>query len=134
MKKLLIGMIQILILCIFTYIMGEIATFLHLKIPGSILGLVLLFILLQMKIVKLKWIEIGGNWLVAELLLFFIPSAVGIIQYKHLLLDNGLKIIAVIFISSTIVMICSGLLAEKMAKRKEKQSNNADTIVLHSNH
>ncbi|GIN20535.1 MAG TPA: CidA/LrgA family holin-like protein [Bacillus bacterium] len=134
MKKLLIGMIQILILCIFTYIMGEIATFLHLKIPGSILGLVLLFILLQMKIVKLKWIEIGGNWLVAELLLFFIPSAVGIIQYKHLLLDNGLKIIAVIFISSTIVMVCSGLLAEKMAKRKEKQSKNADTIVLHSNH
>ncbi len=127
-------MIQILILCIFTYIMGEIATFLHLKIPGSILGLVLLFILLQMKIVKLKWIEIGGNWLVAELLLFFIPSAVGIIQYKHLLLDNGLKIIAVIFISSTIVMVCSGLLAEKMAKRKEKQSKNADTIVLHSNH
>ncbi|MGE6256488.1 CidA/LrgA family protein [Heyndrickxia sporothermodurans] len=134
MKKLLIGMIQILILCIFTYIMGEIATFLHLKIPGSILGLVLLFILLQMKIVKLKWIEIGGNWLVAELLLFFIPSAVGIIQYKHLLLDNGLKIIAVIFISSTIVMVCSGLLAEKMAKRKEKQSKNGDTIVLHSNH
>ncbi|MGE8203510.1 CidA/LrgA family protein [Heyndrickxia sp. NPDC080065] len=132
MKKIFIGFIQIWILCIFTYIMGEISTFLHLKIPGSIIGLVVLFILLQTNVVKLKWIEVGGNWLVAELLLFFIPSAVGMIQYKHLLIDNGIKIVAVIFISSSIVMICSGLLAEKMANRKERKTKNADTIFLNS--
>lgn len=134
MKKIVIGLIQIWILCIFTYTMEVISTILHLKIPGSILGLVVLFILLQTKIVKLKWIEIGGNWLVAELLLFFIPSAVGIVQYKHLLMDNGVKIITVIFISSSLVMICSGLLAERMAKRKEKKEKNEDTFILNSHH
>ncbi|MED3782777.1 CidA/LrgA family protein [Heyndrickxia sporothermodurans] len=85
MKKLLIGFIQIVMLTVFTYIMGKLSEFLHLNIPGSILGLVILFILLQTKVIRLKWIEIGGNWLVAELLLFFIPSAVGILQYKQLL-------------------------------------------------
>lgn len=134
MKKIVIGLIQIWILCIFTYTMEVISTILHLKIPGSILGLVVLFILLQTNIVKLKWIEIGGNWLVAELLLFFIPSAVGIVQYKHLLMDNGVKIITVIFISSSLVMICSGLLAERMAKRKEKKEKNEDTFILNSHH
>ncbi|MCI1593654.1 CidA/LrgA family protein [Heyndrickxia oleronia] len=132
MKKIFMGCLQIMVLCIFTYILGEVSEWLHLNIPGSILGLVILFILLQTKVVKLKWIEVGGNWLVAELLLFFVPSAVGIIQYKHLLMDNGLKIIAVIVISSAIVMICSGLLAEKMAKQKEGKLKNADPTVLNS--
>lgn len=132
MKKLLIGCIQIIILTVFTYIMGEFSVLLHLSIPGSILGLVILFILLQTKVIKLKWIEVGGNWLVAELLLFFIPSAVGILQYKQLLMENGFKIFAVIVISSTIVMVCSGFLAEKMARRKEKKTQHVDTYVYTS--
>ncbi|QQZ09736.1 CidA/LrgA family protein [Heyndrickxia vini] len=132
MKKLLIGCIQIIILTVFTYLMGEFSVLLHLSIPGSILGLVILFILLQTKVIKLKWIEVGGNWLVAELLLFFIPSAVGILQYKQLLMENGFKIFAVIVISSTIVMVCSGFLAEKMARRKEKKTQHVDTYVYTS--
>lgn len=134
LKKLLIGFIQIVMLTVFTYIMGKLSEFLHLNIPGSILGLVILFILLQTKVIRLKWIEIGGNWLVAELLLFFIPSAVGILQYKQLLLENGSKIFAVIIISSTIVMACSGFLAEKMARRKEKKTQHVDTYVYTSHH
>ncbi len=86
MKKLFIGVTQILLLFSYTLIMEKISALLHLKVPGSILGLILLFILLQTKVIKLKWIEVGGNWLVAELLLFFIPSAVGVIQYKQLLI------------------------------------------------
>ncbi|MED3779266.1 hypothetical protein P4560_01690 [Heyndrickxia sporothermodurans] len=46
-----------------------------------------------------------------------------------LLLENGFKIFAVIVISSTIVMACSGFLAEKMARRKEKKTQHVDTYV-----
>ncbi|MFO1442391.1 CidA/LrgA family holin-like protein [Bacillus sp. Bva_UNVM-123] len=132
MKKLLIGCTQILLLCGFTYVMGKLSGFLHLQIPGSIIGFIVLFILLQTKIVKLKWIEVGGSWLVTELLLFFIPSAVGMIHYRELLLDNGLKIIFILIVSSSVVMICSGLVAEKMTARKESKVENADTTLFHS--
>jgi holin-like protein len=119
MKHFIRGVIQIAILFGFSYIMGKISNLLHIGIPGSILGIIILFILLKTNIVKLKWIEIGGNWLLAEFLLFFIPSAVGVIQYKHILLNNGYKIIVVIILSSALVMMCSGLVAEKIMHRKE---------------
>lgn len=134
MKKILIGITQILLLCSYTLILEKISVLLHLKVPGSILGLILLFILLQTKVVKLKWIELGGSWLVAELLLFFIPSAVGVIQYKQLLLTNGFKIIAVIFVSSLAVMMGSGLLANKLTRRKEVKVKHADTALPPAHH
>ncbi len=109
------------ILVAFSYIMGKISNMLHIGIPGSILGIIILFILLKTKIVKLKWIEVGGNWLLAEFLLFFIPSAVGVIQYKSMLMDNGLKIISIIILSSALVMTCSGFIAEKIMHRKEEK-------------
>jgi len=118
MKKIYTGLIQILMLCFFSYMMEALSTFFNLPIPGSILGLIILFILLQTNTVHLKWLEAGGNWLVAELLLFFVPSAVGILQYHQLLFENGIKIILIIISSSAVVMICSGLLAEYMSKRK----------------
>jgi len=134
MKKLIIGFIQISLLCIYSYIMGALSEWLHLPIPGSILGLLFLFVLLQTKILKLKWIEVGGDWLVTELLLFFVPSAVGILQYKQLLFQNGIKIMLIIFTSSAIVMICSGLLAEHLSKRKKEKTDHADITLPHSHH
>lgn len=48
------------------------STYLHL--PGSVLGLLLLFLLLQVKIVKVEWVELGAALLLAQLLLFsFLP-------------------------------------------------------------
>jgi holin-like protein len=124
MKNLLKGCLQVLALFLFSYGLNALATILNIKIPGSIIGMILLFILLQTKVIKLSWIETGGSWLLAELLLFFVPSAVGIMQYQHLLVDNGLKILVIIISSSLIVMIGSGLLAEqlgKLGKRKEEK-------------
>ncbi|MBP3038611.1 CidA/LrgA family holin-like protein [Bacillaceae bacterium Marseille-Q3522] len=120
--KIAIGMLQVFALLVFSLIMGKISELLHLKIPGSILGMILLFILLKKNIIKLKWIEAGSNWLLAELLLFFIPSAVGIIQYQDLMADNGIQIILIIFLSSLVVMITSGILAEVIARKGEKKN------------
>jgi holin-like protein len=124
MKNVFKGCLQVLALFLFSYGLNALTTILNIKIPGSIIGMILLFILLQTKVIKLSWIETGGSWLLAELLLFFVPSAVGIMQYQHLLMDNGLKILVIIISSSLIVMIGSGLLAEqlgKLGKRKEEK-------------
>ncbi|KQL52371.1 holin [Heyndrickxia shackletonii] len=115
------GFIQVAILVAFSYIMDKLSNLLHIGIPGSIIGIIILFILLKTNMVKLKWIEIGGNWLLAEFLLFFIPSAVGVIQYKSMLVDNGIKILMIIILSSALVMTCSGFIAEKIMHRKEEK-------------
>jgi holin-like protein len=92
----------------------------HLPIPGSIVGLILLFALLQLRMVKLQWVEVGGNWLTSNMLLFFVPSALGIIQYGSLVKTEGLQLVLVIGMSTAAVMITTGLFAEKFTQWKRK--------------
>ncbi|MCY8230789.1 CidA/LrgA family protein [Priestia endophytica] len=103
------------------YMIGTfISDFFHLPVPGSIVGLVLLFILLQLKVVKLSWVELGGSFLLAELLLFFVPAVVGLVDYGEMMKTYGLKIIIVVSISTLIVMFITGVVAEYISKRKER--------------
>lgn len=109
---------QVCAFCLFSIAMNKLVEFLHWDIPGSILGVVLLFALLQAKIIRLEWVEVGGNWLLGELLLFFIPSAVGIVQYKEFLMSNGVFILIAIILGTMIVMAFTGVLADKIAGKK----------------
>jgi holin-like protein len=88
------------------------------KLPGSILGLILLFLLLNFNIIKLEWVERGAKWLLAELLLFFIPPTVGIVQYPQIFGPEGIRIIIVVWISLFAVMCGTGWIAETLHKRK----------------
>jgi holin-like protein len=92
----------------------------HLPIPGSMIGLVVLFALLQLRVIKLEWVELGGNWLISNMLLFFVPSALGIIQYGSLLKTEGLKLVLVIGMSTAAVMMTTGLVAEKFTQWRRK--------------
>ncbi|MBR2564478.1 MAG: CidA/LrgA family holin-like protein [Paenibacillus sp.] len=122
MKKWGIGILQVALLMVFSLLMDLLARTLHLPVPGSIIGMVILFILLQTGVVKLRWIEIGAAWLLGELLLFFIPSAVGIMNYMPMLEHDGLQILFIVLLSTFLVMACTGLVAKRIAARKERQT------------
>lgn len=111
--------LQIGYLYIILFVGNSISSLLHMPIPGSILGLGLLFLLLQFKIVKLEWIELGAGLLLSELLLFFIPSAIGVIDYNTLFGVQGMKVIAVIAGSGIVVMLATGYIAEWFGHKKK---------------
>lgn len=113
--------LQVALLLLFSLAMNFLAKALHLPIPGSILGIIVLFALLKLNIIKLSWIETGANWLLAELLLFFIPAAVGVMKYFPLLEHDGVRIMIVVIASTVTVMASSGLVASRIAKRKEQK-------------
>lgn len=115
--------LQVAILIVFTLAMNALAQWLHLPIPGTILGIIVLFLLLKFNIVKLDWIEAGASWLLAELLLFFIPAAVGIMEYIPMLRSDGLRILFVVLASTVIVMVSSGLIATGISRRKEQETS-----------
>lgn len=120
MKKWGLGIAQVALLMVFSLLMDLLARTLHLPVPGSILGMVVLFILLQTRV------EVAGlklSRLVAgELLLFFIPSAVGIMNYMPMLEHDGLQILFIVLLSTFLVMSCTGLVATRIAKRKERHT------------
>ncbi len=122
MINMLKGTLQVAGFMLLSLGMDQLAAWLNIGIPGSILGIVVVFILLETKILRLEWIELGANWLLAELLLFFIPAAVGIMKYFPMLEAEGLQILAVVLFSTVIVMVSSGLTAGFISSRKERKT------------
>ena len=118
MKKLGIIIIQVCFLHVFLFLGIALKQFITLPIPASMLGLFLLFLALCCKIIKLEWVEQGAKWLMAELLLFFIPSAVGIVNYQQIISLQGAEIVLLIAISTMIVIGMTALTAEKISARK----------------
>ncbi|KGP71176.1 CidA/LrgA family protein [Pontibacillus yanchengensis] len=122
-KNIITLLIQFSLINVFFFIGLALQDVTNLPIPGSIIGLIVLFIALQTGIVKLHWIEKAGKWLLAELLLFFIPAAVGIIQYPDLAGWSGFQLLLIIFISTTLVMWVTGIVADQLAKRRKEETD-----------
>ncbi|WP_335574568.1 CidA/LrgA family protein [Neobacillus vireti] len=115
--------LQVLFLHVFLFLGAALKEVIPLPIPASMFGLFLLFLALFFKMIKLEWVEKGANWLLAELLLFFIPSAVGIVNYDEILSLQGAEIVGLIGISTIIVMGMTAITAEKMSGRKRSEQH-----------
>lgn len=95
---------QIVLLSGIFYLSERTVRAIGLPVPGALLGMALLFFALQYKIVRLEWVEDGADLLIRDLLLFFIPPAVGIMQYTNLFGAIGSKLIGAVAISILIVL------------------------------
>ncbi len=107
LKKLKTASYQIIIILAVWSCAYVLQKLLNLPVASGVLGFFLLLFLLEMKWLKLVHVERGADLLLAELLLFFIPPVVGVIQYQDLLIASGWKILLVILISTALVMMVS---------------------------
>jgi holin-like protein len=101
---------------------GELIVYLTgVKIPSSILGMLLLTLLLKLKVIKLQWVEGMADILTKNLALFFIPPGVAIMVYFDLLRAEFWPILIAAFGSAAIVLIVTGhthQMVRKLSKPK----------------
>lgn len=119
MRKIVMIISQILLIYLFLLLGTSIKMIITVPVPASMIGLIFLFLGLKLNIVKLKWVEQGGNWLLAELLLFFIPSAVGIVNYSEIISWMGVEMVILIGFSTAMVLGTTAFVAEKLYRRGE---------------
>ncbi|MDY3974210.1 MAG: CidA/LrgA family protein [Veillonella caviae] len=108
MKRFAIIIAQVLVLALIGVAGNYLQQWLNLPLPGTLVGMLLLFALLMTGVVKLEWVEQGAAVLIGELLLFFIPSAIGVIQYTQLFGTTGAMLLGVI-VTSVITLLASVL-------------------------
>ncbi|TDT63349.1 CidA/LrgA family protein [Fonticella tunisiensis] len=77
-------------------------------IPGSVIGMLLLFGALCMGILDVKEIETTSEFLLKHLAFFFVPAAVGLITCLGIISSNLIGILGVLVISSVVVIITTG--------------------------
>ena len=82
----------------------QLVSWLHLPLPANIVGMLVLLALIVTRIVPLNWVKAGSRWLLAEMLLFFIPAVVAVVNYGALLRVDGWRICVVIVVSTTLVL------------------------------
>ncbi|MGM7720797.1 CidA/LrgA family protein [Metabacillus sp. Hm71] len=88
-------------------------------VPGSIIGMILLFGALHFRLIKKEWFSLGGSLLLNHLPLLFIPATVGIIDYLDLFKGSGFITIGIVIISTFIVMATSSFISDGLVKRSQ---------------
>ncbi|PNZ40322.1 CidA/LrgA family protein [Mammaliicoccus vitulinus] len=126
-SKMIKIVLQICVLYLITLLGSWIQETLNIPIAGSIIGLVILFLLLQFKIIKEDWIKDGANLLLGTMIFFFIPSIVGAMDLMEQMNSQFIFLIVLVVASTCNVALCSGYVAEKMIKHSyiEESSDNS---------
>ncbi len=118
LKKGLMILFQIGVITVFTWIGKYIVSLLHVPIPGSIIGMILLFFGLHSGLIKLNWVQAGATLIISEMMLFFIPAVVGFMQYSWIFGIKGLSILFIVVSGTALMMIATGVISERILERK----------------
>lgn len=76
--------------------------------PGSVIGMVLLFITLRTGIVKEHWVRTVATFLTDNMTMFFMPAFIGIMDLWGIISMNFLSWLIVVVLSTVLVMLSSG--------------------------
>ncbi len=115
--KLLRQFLIILIICVIGEVLNKVV---HIPLPGSIIGMILLFICLSTGLIKIEMINEISKFLLDHLAFFFIPSGVGLLAYVGILKKNLVSITVICVVTTILVMIVSGLTVQLIKRRKAR--------------
>jgi len=92
----------------------HLVSWLHLPLPANIVGMLLMLALIVTRVLPLRWVKAGSRWLLAEMLLFFIPAVVAVVNYGDLLRVDGWRICVVIALSTLLVLASTALVVDRL--------------------
>ena len=102
---------------------GEwIAARLPLSIPGNVLGMTILLLLLVLGLVKESWLADGATLLTRHLAFFFVPIAVGLMQWADLLASAGHWLLLTLGLSAFATLLVTGAIVQWLGRRREERS------------
>jgi holin-like protein len=83
-----------------------------LPIPGNLVGMLALYALLALGVVKLAWFDLTGSFLIRHLAFFFVPITVGLMNSGPLLLAHGLAVMLVLTLSAAVGIMLAGFVSQ----------------------
>lgn len=116
--------IQFLIIAAFAFIGELLHWFIPLPIPASIYGIVLLFIALELKWVKVSDIREVSSFLIAVMPIMFIPAAAGLMESWGAVKSSVWEYALITIVSTFVVMGVSGAVTQFViwhGKKKNEQ-------------
>ena len=92
---------------------GEILNrLLPLPVPASIWGFLLLFMLLKLKVLKLRYVKDAGDFLLDLMPVMFVPPSVGVMTAAPIMKKWGVQFCAIAVLTTFCVIVVSGRVAQ----------------------
>ncbi|WP_282800307.1 CidA/LrgA family protein [Lactococcus lactis] len=104
--------LQLLIIFGFSFIGNVISNVFRLPVPSSILGMILLFLALQFKILEFRHVDEAGSFLINNMTILFLPAGVGIMAKWNLISHFWAQILLIVVGALIINMLILGKLVE----------------------
>ncbi|TWH49364.1 CidA/LrgA family protein [Sporomusa sp. KB1] len=116
LKKLLKMSGQVLLLWIIYWLGNQITAVIGLPVPGTVFGMILLFGLLLCGILKLSYIQEAADFLLKHMLFFFIPVAVGLMDWGAVFYEHGVVLAAALLAGAVLPFFTVGIITRVLHK------------------
>lgn len=130
-KNALLTLLQVFVLAGIWFLSDWLVTTFAIPLPANLTGMLLLLGALMLKIVRADWLRRGAAWLLAEMLLFFVPAVVAVVNYQDLLLQEGGKIMVVLILSTAMVIASTAWVVDKVYRFEIKMARRRSNHHAH---
>ncbi|MGL4358500.1 CidA/LrgA family protein [Cetobacterium sp.] len=110
---------EFLIILSINYLGVILEKMLHLPTPGTVNGLVLLFVFLTLKWIKLDSIKNVGDFFIANMIITFIPPSVKLLDVVDILKTDFFKLVLLLVLTTLITMVVTALFVDFMMRGKK---------------
>ena len=111
---------QFLIIMVISFLGELLHSMIPFPIPASIYGMILLFLSMSAKIVKLEDVKDAGGFLVSILPILFVAPIVSLIDCIEQIRGIILPILLILFVSTVVCFAVSGRVTQRTMGREEK--------------
>ncbi|MFY0545106.1 CidA/LrgA family protein [Brevibacillus sp. H7] len=97
---------------------------LHIPLPGNLLGMLMLTVCLCAGWIKLETVERASSFLMKHMMLFFVPILVGVAQHLQLIRQDLWPILLSLVLGPILVMLISGTVVQQYVNRQKRKAEN----------
>ncbi|KTD42287.1 CidA/LrgA family protein [Legionella parisiensis] len=119
------SILQVGLVCLFWLSSELIVHFLKLPFSGGFFGLGMVLLLLASKRLTLNLIKNGAELILRDMLLFFIPAVLALLEHHELIGLLGLKILFVILLSTLCVMLVTAIVVDYSYRRTNRAKSHS---------
>lgn len=115
---------QFAIIAAFSFAGELLHVLIPLPIPASIYGIILLFLCLEFRVVRVSDIRETSSFLIGIMPMLFIPAAAGLIDVWGILQNRLVVYIVITLLTTVAVMAVAGRVTQALLRKKETPGQN----------
>lgn len=120
-------MVKGLFFILLFYFLGEVVSrLIGGYLPGSVIGMILLFLSLFFKIIQPNYVKDAATVITKNMALFFVPATIGLMVYTQYLSNSFWVIALAIVVSTILTIVVVALVQQGFENKKESVKSKND--------